>query len=60
MSRRCECRPGDVDWCGFCDAAISRVEENRLFGFDGWSARDLDDMADALAADDWDNRGGVA
>lgn len=59
MRRRCECR-GPDDECGWCQAAISRVEENRLFADYGWTARDEDEMADALAADDWAGRGGVA
>jgi hypothetical protein len=41
------------------DAAIDRAEEARLFD-DGWIERDLDDMADAQAANDWAHRGGIA
>ena len=54
MTRRCECKPNSPDWCGYCDALVDRVIENREFADDD---RDLADMADALAANDWAHRG---
>lgn len=53
---RCTCPPGSPDWCDYCDAAIQRAQEDRLFA--DAPSRDLDDMADAQAADEWAKRGG--
>ena len=43
-----------------CDAGETEAERRKYDGWDGWTDRDLDDMADALAARDWASRGGVA
>lgn len=44
MTRRCECKPNSADWCGYCDALVSRAEENRLFA--GSSHREADEAAE--------------
>lgn len=59
MTRRCECLPNSLTLCGWCDAAVARVEEAELFDY-GWVEADLDAMADAMAARDWAARGGAA